>query len=121
MTWRACSARLTSRQRVAARDPVLDDGVGDLAQGAAHGMDALDVAFGGFRMLGGLAARPVGAFDVDQAAIGEPRERGIERGQVLDRETILGLEGVQEVEGGVDADVVRVALAGFCSERGNHL
>ncbi len=100
-------------QRVATRDPMLDDGVGDLAEGAAHGVHALDVAFGGVRMLGRLAARPVGAFDVDQAAIGEPREGVIERRELLDRETILGVEGVQEVEGGVDADVVRVALAGY--------
>ena len=96
-------------QRVAARDPVLDDGVGDLAEGVAHGVHALDVAIGGVGMFGGLAARPVGTFDVDQAAIGEPREGVIERRQRLVRETILGVEGVQEVEGGVDADVVRVA------------
>ena len=112
MTWRAWSARLTSDSAwprgtrcsttasATSRRAPRTVWTRSMSRSAASGP------------LGGLAARPVGAFDVDQAAIGEPGEGVIERRQLLERETILGVEGVQEVEGGVDADVVRVARSG---------
>ena len=67
-------------QRAAARDAVLDDGVGHLAEGVAHGVHALDVAVRGAGRFGGLTARPIGAFGVDQAATGEPGEGEISVG-----------------------------------------
>ncbi len=45
---------------------------------------------------------------VDDAALDEPVERVVERRELLDRETILGVVGVQEVEGVVEVDVVGV-------------
>ena len=101
MTWRACSARLTSSSASAARRPMLGDGVGDLAEGRPDGVDALEVA--GRQRRGrcaALRASAVGALEVDHAAVDEPGERDVERRELLDGETILGVVGVQEVEGG---------------------
>ena len=52
----------------------------------------------------------VGALQVDETPIGEPADDPIEGRQLLARETIVVVEGVQEVEGRFHADVVGVAL-----------
>ena len=110
MTWRAWSARLTVSSAPVARRALLDDRIGDLAQGGAHGMDASEVARGGESVGWRACARsPIGALAVDHAAIDEPGQGVVEGRQVLDRETILEVVGVQEVEGVVEADVVGVA------------
>ena len=113
MTWRAWSARLTVSSAPGSGGRCSTIGVRDLAQGRAHGVDAGEVARP--RTPGSAAAwtpEPVGALEVDDAAIDEPVERRVERRELLERETILGVVGVQEVEGVVEVDVVGVAPVG---------
>ena len=45
---------------------------------------------------------------MDDAAVDEPGQRVVERREVIERETILGVVGVQEVEGVLEIDVVGV-------------
>ena len=73
-----------------------------------------------------VAVRPsaIRPFAMDHAAIDEPRERVVEAGELLDRETILPVIGVQEVEGVLEIDAVGVALIGarnvVCKHLDNH-
>ena len=46
---------------------------------------------------------------MDDAATDEPGERVVQGRELLERETILGVVGVQEVEGGLEIDAVSVA------------
>ena len=55
-----------------------------------------------------LGADPVGALDVDDAAIDEPGEGVVEGRELVHRETIFGVIGVQEVEGVLQVDVMSV-------------
>ena len=83
----------------------------DLAQRCADRPDAGQVARrGGLGRAAACGSGPVGAFLVDDAAIDEPGQRRVERREAIDRETILGVVGVQEVEGVLEVDVVGVAL-----------
>ena len=95
-------------ERAGAGAPMLDDGVGDLAQGAADGVDARQVALR-------RAARPRPAPRTRSAPSVwiTPRstnqvEGVVERRELLGGETIVGVVGVQEVEGVVEIDVVRM-------------
>ncbi len=112
MTWRAWSARLIVDERVLARRAVLDDRVGDLTQGVTDGVHPIQVAGRHARAGGGPSACLVRAFLVDEAAIGEPGQGAVEGRQLLAWETIVMVEGVQEVEGGLHADVVGVTHIG---------
>ena len=71
-----------------------------------------------------LGAHAVGALDVDDPTVDEPFEGRIERRELVHRETILGVVGVQEVEGVLEIDVVSVAsvdlIGGFCFHLDNH-
>ena len=71
-------------------------------------MDPREVAHAAAASLGGLRADAVGALGVDDAAVDEPGQGVVEGREVIDRETILGVIGVQEVEGVLEIDVVRV-------------
>ena len=97
---------------VLSRRPMLDDGIGDLSKGAADLMHALEVTGGHARMRRGVLASALGTLAVDQPAIGEPAQREIEARELLDEETIVAIQGVQEVEGGLDVDVVGVTPIG---------
>ena len=83
----------------------------DLAQSRADRLDPRQVAGRNGIVLGRDGTRPVGALLVDDAALHEPAEGCVERRDVVHRETILGVVGVQEVEGVLEIDVVRVASA----------
>ena len=52
--------------------------------------------------------QPIGALAVDDLAVDEPVEGRVEGRQLLDRETVVGVVGVQEVEGVVERHVVGV-------------
>jgi hypothetical protein len=54
---------------------------------------------------------PVGALLVDHASVDEPCQGRVERREVIEGETILRVVCVQEVEGVVEIDVVRVTEA----------
>ena len=98
-------------ERARVRRPLLGDRMRDIAQGRADAVDPgqlgrLD------RPLGcRLGAHAVGAFAVDDAPIDEPRKRAIEGRELLRGETIVGVVGVQEVEGVLEVDVVGVPPA----------
>ena len=61
---------------------------------------------------------------LDDAPFDEPSERVVEGRELLDRETILPVIGVQEVEGVLEIDVVGVAAVGWIGQvnvhRNNH-
>ena len=101
---------MTVVERVLLRGAVLDDRVRDLAEGRADRANALEVAGRDTWSGGGLPPQASRAFLVDQAAIREPGDGPLEGRQLLPRETIVVVEGVQEVEGRLDVDVVRVAF-----------
>ena len=65
-------------------------------------------AFGHARLLRAVVTQPIRAFQMDDPLLDEELEGVIELGQLLVRETIVVVEGVQEVEGHLDTDVVRV-------------
>ena len=90
-----------------ARGPVLHHGQRDVTERGPDFANPGEVAIRG-RGIGGVAADPVRTFAVDDAALDEPVEGGVERREAVDRETILGVVGVQEVEGVVEVDVVGV-------------
>ena len=124
MTWRACRARLTvsSAAGLGATSPVNDSETSRRAErtvrirarSRAEAASSPDAA----------RARPVGALLVDDAAIDEPGQRRVERREVIQRETILGVVGVQEVEGVFEVDVMGVPHAdrskGVCIHLANH-
>ena len=97
---------------VGTRRPVLHGGIRDLAEGGAHGVDSLDLLRRPFRIRPGSTPGSNRSLEVDQAAIGEPAKGHADRRQLLDEETIVEVEGVQEVEGGLHIDVMRVAPDG---------
>ena len=110
MTWRACSARLTVSSAPGVGGTVLDDA--HRRPRAARCRTAWTRARSAAPTIGsglGLGAQPVGALAVDDAALDEPVEGRVEGREPLDRETILGVVGVQEVEGVLEADVVGVS------------
>ena len=125
MTWRACSARLTVSSAPG-------DGGRWSTIAAATSRSAVRTAWtrarsarGEHRVAGRLDPEPIGAFEVDDAAIHEPAEGRIERRELLERETILGVVGVQEVEGVVEMDLVSMAPLGdgrnvICQHVDNH-
>ena len=102
----------------------LRDRLGDLAQGVAHGVDPVEIPGRGLRLGRHLGLRPVGAFAMDDAAIDEPGQGVVEAGELLHRETIVRVGGVQEVEGRVQVHAMRVTLAGveggICQHCDNH-
>ena len=55
-----------------------------------------------------LGADAIGALDVDDAPVDEPGERIVEGRELVHRETILAVVGVQEVEGVLEIDVMGV-------------
>ena len=118
MTWRAWSARL-----IVSSDPVFGARCSVIAWATSRrrrpdAVDARQVARP-LRVLGGrLGADAVRALGVDDASVDEPGERGVERRELFDRETILGVVGVQEVEGVLEIDVVGVAAIGRDLVRG---
>ena len=91
------------------RGAVLGDRRGHLAKGIAHGVDPVEVLGRGRRLGGDPGAGAIGALAVDHTAIDEPAQCGVERGELLDRETIVRVEGVQEVEGALEIDAMGVA------------
>jgi hypothetical protein len=93
-------------QRAALWRPVLDDRVGDLAEGASDRADASELALAGVGVGVGLRPQSVGALAVDHAAVDEPGQ-GIAQGrQTLERETIFEVVGVQESEGVLEPNLV---------------
>ena len=66
-----------------------------------------------------LGADAVGALDVDDAPIDEPRERIVEGRELVDGETIFGVVGVQEVEGVLQIDVMGVTPVNGIGRRVN--
>ena len=90
-------------------DPVFDDRVRDLAKRGPDRADPIQMTRRSTGVGLALLADPVGALEVHQAALREPSESDAKGREVLDGETIVVVEGVQEVEGGFDADVVGVA------------
>ena len=58
---------------------------------------------------------------MDHAAIDEPVEGVVERGKPLSRETVVGVVGVQEVEGVVEVDVVGMTHGDGLEGRVEHL
>ena len=71
-------------------------------------MDPPEVARHQRVLAASLGSDAVGALAVDDAAFDEPGERIVEGRELLDGETILGVIGVQEVEGVLEIDVVSV-------------
>ena len=113
MTWRAWSARLIVSSERGLGRPVLGDRVRHLAQRRADGVDARrGHAPRAGRWAAAWARTRSAPSRVDDAPIDEPRERVVEGRELLDRETILGVVGVQEVEGVLEIDVVSVASVG---------
>ena len=70
---------------------------------------------------GDLGADAVGALDVDDAAVDEPGEGVVEGRELVHRETILGVIGVQEVEGVLEIDVMGVASVDWIGSVRVHL
>ncbi|HEY8819509.1 MAG TPA: hypothetical protein VIM25_11920 [Candidatus Limnocylindrales bacterium] len=99
-------------ERPGLRGALLGDRVGDLAQRRPNAVDAREIARPLCLLGGSLGANTIRAFGVDDASVDEPGERGVERRELFDRETILGVIGVQEVEGVLEIDVVGVAAIG---------
>jgi hypothetical protein len=93
---------------VRVRGPVLGHRGRHVAERRANAMDAREVARLERGVGAGLVADAVGALGVDHAAIDEERERAVEGRELLDGETVVGVVGVQEVEGVVEVDVVSV-------------
>ena len=62
-----------------------------------------------------LTIQPLGALRVDDAALDEPRERVAERRQTLERETVLEVVRVHEIEGVLEVHVVGVVARGVAS------
>ena len=93
-------------ERAGVRGAVLGDRGRDLAKGRSDGMDAGQVAL--HERLGLRPDAVVGALGVDHAAVDEPGQRVVEGRELLDRETIVGVVGVQEVEGVLEIDVMRM-------------
>ena len=87
-------------------------------------MDAREIACHQRVVARDLGAHAIGALDVDDAAFDEPRERVIEGRELVVRETILGVIGVQEVEGVLEIHVVGVTSSGRnrceCFHDANH-
>ena len=108
MIWRAWSARLIVSSEAGIGRPVLGDRVRDVAQRRAHAMDAPELTRLERLMGDRLGAHAVGALAVDHPPIDEPRQRVVEGRELLERETIVGVIGVQEVEGVFEVDVVSV-------------
>ena len=108
MTWRAWSARLTVSRAAGIRRALLRDRVGDLAERRSNGVDPGQIACHQGIVARHLGADPVGALDVDDAAIDEPGEGVVEGRELVHRETIFGVIGVQEVEGVLQVDVMSV-------------
>lgn len=99
-------------ERTVTRRPVLRDRLGHLSECATDRVDAGQVAD---RRCGiSLGDRPltVGALEVDDPALDEPGQGAVQGRQSLQWETILGVVGVQEVEGVFQTDVVGVSQAG---------
>ena len=117
MTWRACSARLMVSRAPAIGRPLLGDGSGHLAERGPNRVDPGQIAGHQRVTTGHLGAYPVGAFDVDDATIDEPGEGVVEGRELVHRETILGVIGVQEVEGVLEIDVVGVTPMDRVRER----
>src|SRR4051794_32967677 len=91
--------------------PMVHDGRGDLTHRAAHRVDTSQVALRDRRLCRGLPSNVVGTFLVDHAAIDEPSEGVVEGRKPLRGETVIGVVGVQEVEGVVEVDVVGMTHA----------
>ena len=92
--------------------PMLGDRVRHVAQRRADAVDAPELARLE-RVVGDrLGADAVGALAVDHPPIDEPRKRVVEGRELLERETIVGVIGVQEVEGVFEVDVVSVTPIG---------
>ena len=81
---------------------------GDLAERRPNGVDPGQIACHQRVVARHLGANPVGALDVDDAAIDEPGECVVEGRELVHRETIFGVIGVQEVEGVLQVDVMGV-------------
>ena len=108
MTWRAWSARLIVSSDPASGARCSAMAIGHLAQGRPDGVDPREVLLHQRVVARDLGAHAIGALDVDHATVDEPRERIVERRELVDRETILGVVGVQEVEGVLQIDVMGV-------------
>ena len=89
--------------------PVISQGVGHFPECPADGPDPGEIPGGGMWVDRRLVSDPVRAFAMDDAAAHEPGEGIVEAGNAVDRETILQVVRVQEVEGVVQSDVVSVA------------
>lgn len=84
------------------------DRQGDLAQRRPEGADAREVPRHEGVLRRRLGADAVRALEVDHASIDEPRQRGVECRELLERGAVRRRFGVQEVEGVREIDVVRV-------------
>src|SRR3954453_9447464 len=93
----------------------------DLSQSGTDRMDPSQVPRCCGLFIGVDGARAVGALLVDDAAIDEPCQGGVERRQVIERETIVRVVCVQEVEGVIEVDVVRGTEAGRHKGVGIHV
>ena len=107
------------------RGTVLDDGIGHLAQRVPDRVDTGEIALRRVWIGLGLGAQQVGALAVDDPAFREPVQGRLQGRDPLDRETILEVVGVQEVEGVIEADVMGVVPGGsgskgLCSHVANH-
>ena len=121
MTWRAWSARLIVSSEPASGARCSASGEGHLAQGRSDGVDPCEVPLHQRVVARDLGAHAVGALDVDHAPIDEPRERIVKGRELVDRETIFGVVGVQEVEGVLQIDVMGVTAVDVWSCVGVHV
>ena len=116
--------RVDGLERAGIRSALLGDRERHLAERRADRVDPGEVPLHQRVVARHLGAHAVGALDVDDPAVDEPFEGRIERRELVHRETILGVVGVQEVEGVLEIDVVSVAsvdlIGGFCFHLDNH-
>ena len=109
-------------ERSGVRRPVLCEGERHLAQGRPDGVDPREVLLHQRVVARDLGTHAIGALAMDHATVDEPRERRVERRELVHRETIFGVVGVQEVEGVLEIHVMGVtAVDGIRSCVGVHV
>ena len=104
-------------ERGAARDTMLGDRLGDLAERLADGTNPDEVTLRSGWLVRDLRSRSIGALSMDDAPTDEPVEGVIQVREVLSNETIVVVEGVQGVKGGVEIDPMGMArIRATCRE-----
>ena len=100
---------IDDRQGRTVRGALLDDRIGEFAQGPAHGADLGEVPLAdrGPRLVD--RGDPIRALEVDHAAVDEPVQGDRQVPDVVDRDAVLQFVGVEEVEGVAEFDIVGVA------------